>query len=81
MLTISEIFLTDLKKSGRGAVKAYFSGATGNAQSKISCKAAGTIFGIAPEIEVKLTDEQTQNFFFLTSETDPQLQKAMETVG
>ena len=39
------------------------------------------IFGIAPDIEVKLTDEQTQNFFFLTSETDPQLQKAMETVG
>lgn len=37
--------------------------------------------GIAPDIEVKLTDEQTQNFFFLTSETDPQLQKAMETVG
>ena len=36
--------------------------------------------GIAPDIEVKLTDEQTQNFFFLTSETDPQLQKAMETV-
>ena len=29
----------------------------------------------------KLTEEQTQNFFFLTSETDPQLQKAMETVG
>ena len=24
--------------------------------------------GIAPDIEVKLTDEQTQNFFFLTSE-------------
>lgn len=37
--------------------------------------------GIAPDIEVKLIDEQTQNFFFLTSETDPQLQKAMETVG
>ena len=37
--------------------------------------------GIAPDIEVKLTDEQTQNFFFLTSENDPQLQKAMETVG
>ena len=37
--------------------------------------------GIAPDIEVKLTDEQTQNFFFLTSETDPQLQKAMEIVG
>ena len=37
--------------------------------------------GIAPDIEVKLTDEQIQNFFFLTSETDPQLQKAMETVG
>ena len=37
--------------------------------------------GIAPDIEVKLTDEQTQNFFFLTPETDPQLQKAMETVG
>ena len=36
--------------------------------------------GIAPDIEVKLTDEQTQNFFFLTPETDPQLQKAMETV-
>ena len=37
--------------------------------------------GIAPDIEVKLTDEQMQNFFFLTPETDPQLQKAMETVG
>ena len=37
--------------------------------------------GIAPDIEVKLTDEQTQNFFFLTPENDPQLQKAVETVG
>ena len=36
--------------------------------------------GIAPDAEVKLTDEQTQDFFFLTPETDPQLQKAMEIV-
>lgn len=36
--------------------------------------------GIAPDVEVKLTDEQTQDFFFLTPETDPQLQKAMEIV-
>ena len=36
--------------------------------------------GIAPDVEVKLTDEQTRDFFFLTPETDPQLQKAMEIV-
>ena len=36
--------------------------------------------GIAPDAEVKLTDEQTRDFFFLTPETDPQLQKAMEIV-
>ena len=31
--------------------------------------------GIAPDIEVKLTDEHDTELFFLTSETDPQLQK------
>ncbi|WP_318361971.1 S41 family peptidase [uncultured Agathobaculum sp.] len=36
--------------------------------------------GIAPDAEVKLTDEQTRDFFFLTPETDSQLQKAMEIV-
>ena len=36
--------------------------------------------GIAPDIEVTLSDEQTKDFFFLTPENDPQLQKAIETV-
>ena len=36
--------------------------------------------GIAPDIEVTLTEEQQADFYFLTPEDDPQLQKAVETV-
>lgn len=34
--------------------------------------------GIAPDVEVILTEEEKKDFFFLTTENDPQLQKAME---
>ena len=34
--------------------------------------------GIAPDIEVTLTEEQQADFYFLTPEDDPQLQKAVE---
>lgn len=37
---------------------------------------AGT--GIAPDVEVALSDEQRADFYFLTAENDPQLQKALE---
>lgn len=37
--------------------------------------------GIAPDVEVALTDAQSANFYFLTSEEDPQLQKAVEILG
>lgn len=36
--------------------------------------------GIAPDIEVALTEEQQADFYFLTPEGDPQLQKAVESV-
>lgn len=36
--------------------------------------------GIAPDIEVTLTEEQQADFYFLTPEDDPQLQKAVESV-
>ena len=36
--------------------------------------------GIAPDIEVTLTEEQQADFYFLTPEGDPQLQKAVESV-
>lgn len=36
--------------------------------------------GIAPDIEVTLTEEQQADFYFLAPEDDPQLQKAVETV-
>ena len=36
--------------------------------------------GIAPDIEVTLTEEQQADFYFLSPEDDPQLQKAVETV-
>ena len=36
--------------------------------------------GIAPDIEVALTEEQQADFYFLTPEDDPQLQKAVESV-
>ncbi|MDY3618570.1 S41 family peptidase [Agathobaculum sp.] len=37
--------------------------------------------GIAPDIEVKLSDEQRANFYFLTPEIDPQLAKAVEILS
>ena len=36
--------------------------------------------GIAPDIEVTLTEAQQEGFYFLAPEDDPQLQKAVETV-
>ena len=36
--------------------------------------------GIAPDIEVNLTEEQRKNFYFLEPEEDPQLQKAIEVL-
>lgn len=36
--------------------------------------------GIAPDIEVTLTEEQQADFYFLAPEDDPQLQKAVESV-
>lgn len=36
--------------------------------------------GVIPDIEIELTDEQTANFFFLTSDTDPQIKAAVEQV-
>ena len=36
--------------------------------------------GIAPDIEVALTDEQTANFYFLGTDGDPQLQRALSEV-
>ena len=36
--------------------------------------------GIAPDIEVALTDEQTANFYFLSTDGDPQLQRAVSEV-
>lgn len=37
--------------------------------------------GIAPDVEVTLTDEQTADFYFLNPQDDPQLQKAVEILG
>ncbi len=37
--------------------------------------------GLAPDIEVLLTDEQRQNFLSLTDEEDPQLQAAVKDLG
>ena len=37
--------------------------------------------GIAPDIETALTDEQTANFYFLGTDGDPQLQKALANCG
>nr|WP_297282395.1 S41 family peptidase [uncultured Agathobaculum sp.] len=37
--------------------------------------------GIAPDVEVALTDAQSANFYFLSPEEDPQLQKAVEILG
>lgn len=37
--------------------------------------------GIAPDVEVNLTDAQSADFYFLTPENDPQLQKAVEILG
>lgn len=37
--------------------------------------------GIAPDIEVELSDEQRAGFYFLTPETDPQLAKAVEILS
>lgn len=34
--------------------------------------------GIAPDVEVALTDAQLADFYFLSPEKDPQLQKAVE---
>lgn len=36
--------------------------------------------GIAPDIETALTDEQTANFYFLGTDGDPQLQRALSEV-
>lgn len=36
--------------------------------------------GIAPDIETTLTDEQTANFYFLGTDGDPQLQRALSEV-
>ncbi len=33
--------------------------------------------GLIPDFEVTLTDEQTENFYLLAQEDDPQLQKAL----
>lgn len=37
--------------------------------------------GIAPDVEATLTEEQKANFYFLSAEQDPQLQKALETLS
>lgn len=37
--------------------------------------------GIAPDVEVALTDEQAADFYFLDPQDDPQLQKAVEMLG
>ncbi|MDO4271254.1 MAG: S41 family peptidase [Eubacteriales bacterium] len=37
--------------------------------------------GVAPEVETALSDEQKADFFFLTPENDPQLQKALEILA
>ena len=37
--------------------------------------------GIAPDVEVALTDAQLTDFYFLSPENDPQLQKAVEILG
>lgn len=37
--------------------------------------------GIAPDAEVALTDAQLADFYFLSPENDPQLQKAVEILG
>lgn len=37
--------------------------------------------GIAPDVEVGLTEAQASDFYFLTPETDPQLQKAVEILS
>ena len=37
--------------------------------------------GIAPDVEVALTDAQSANLYFLLPEEDPQLQKAVEILG
>lgn len=37
--------------------------------------------GIAPDVEVALTDAQLADFYFLSPENDPQLQKAVEILG
>ena len=37
--------------------------------------------GIAPDVEVALTDAQSADFYFLSPEEDPQLQKAVEILG
>lgn len=37
--------------------------------------------GIAPDVEVALTDAQLADFYFLSPEEDPQLQKAVEILG
>lgn len=37
--------------------------------------------GIAPDVEVALTDAQAADFYFLAPHDDPQLQKAVETLG
>ena len=36
--------------------------------------------GIAPDIETTLTDEQTANFYFLGTDGDPQLTRALSEV-
>ena len=37
--------------------------------------------GIAPDVEVALSDAQLANFYFLAPDEDPQLQKAVEILG
>lgn len=37
--------------------------------------------GVAPDVEVTLTDEQAADFYFLAPQDDPQLQKAVEILG
>ena len=62
----------------RGMISRWAPPVENHTEAYIRAVAADT--GIAPDIETALTDEQTANFYFLGTDGDPQLQRALSEV-
>ena len=62
----------------RGMISRWAPPVENHTEAYIRAVAADT--GIAPDIEIALTDEQTANFYFLGTDGDPQLQRALSEV-